>query len=73
MLFRVIKSWGLFRVVGCSGSIVSEIRSFYCIRIDEFLCSIAYSMIIPRLIRHTVGIVAIGSRRYIDWLEALNR
>lgn len=30
-------------------------------------------MLLPRLARYTVGIVAVGSRRYIDWLEVLHR
>ncbi|KAH9040170.1 hypothetical protein EDB85DRAFT_2072323 [Lactarius pseudohatsudake] len=30
-------------------------------------------MILPRLAKHTVGVVAVGSRRYIDWLGALRR
>lgn len=28
---------------------------------------------LPSVFRHTVGLVAIGSRRYIDWLEVLHR
>lgn len=28
---------------------------------------------LPSVLRHTVGLVAIGSRRYIDWLEVLHR
>lgn len=27
----------------------------------------------PSFLRHTVGLVAIGSRRYIDWLDVLHR
>lgn len=30
-------------------------------------------MIFPRVARVTVGLVAVGARRYIDWLEALHR
>ncbi|KAI9449408.1 Mechanosensitive ion channel-domain-containing protein [Lactarius psammicola] len=35
--------------------------------------SLAGSMILPHLAKHTVGVVAVGSRRYIDWLGALHR
>ncbi|KAI0051242.1 hypothetical protein FA95DRAFT_1485872 [Auriscalpium vulgare] len=34
---------------------------------------LAASMMLPRIIRATVGIVAVGTRRYIEWLEALHR
>ncbi|ETW80431.1 Mechanosensitive ion channel [Heterobasidion irregulare TC 32-1] len=34
---------------------------------------LAAAMLLPRLARYTVGIVAVGSRRYIDWLEVLHR
>ncbi|KAI0305411.1 hypothetical protein B0F90DRAFT_1808688 [Multifurca ochricompacta] len=30
-------------------------------------------MLLPRIVRHTVGVVAVGARRYIDWLGALHR
>ena len=30
-------------------------------------------MILPSVARHTVGVVAVGARRYIDWLGALHR
>ncbi len=30
-------------------------------------------MATPRLTRNTLGVVAVGARRYIDWLEALHR
>jgi hypothetical protein len=30
-------------------------------------------MIFPRIARHTVGVVAVGSRRYIDWFGVLYR
>jgi hypothetical protein len=30
-------------------------------------------MILPSIVRHTVGVVVVGARRYIDWLGALNR
>ncbi|KAI0768432.1 hypothetical protein BC629DRAFT_1583550 [Irpex lacteus] len=35
--------------------------------------ALAVSMIFPRVARVTVGLVAVGARRYIDWLEALHR
>jgi hypothetical protein len=30
-------------------------------------------MILPSIVRHTIGVVAVGARRYIDWLGALYR
>ncbi|KAJ7170538.1 Mechanosensitive ion channel-domain-containing protein [Mycena crocata] len=36
-------------------------------------CALAASMILPRVIRRTVGIIAIGTRRYLDWAQALHR
>ena len=30
-------------------------------------------MILPSIARHTIGVVAVGARRYIDWLKALRR
>lgn len=30
-------------------------------------------MIFPRIARHTVGVVAVGARKYIDWIAALYR
>jgi len=35
--------------------------------------SLAVAMILPHIARHTIGLVAVGSRRYIDWLVALYR
>ncbi|KAJ7497312.1 Mechanosensitive ion channel-domain-containing protein [Mycena latifolia] len=35
--------------------------------------ALAASMILPRIIRRTVGLIAVGTRRYLDWLQALNR
>ncbi|KAI0344847.1 hypothetical protein BDW22DRAFT_1326420 [Trametopsis cervina] len=35
--------------------------------------ALAASMLLPRLVRLTVGLVAVGTRRYIDWLEVLHR
>ncbi|KAI0268803.1 hypothetical protein BC834DRAFT_923155 [Gloeopeniophorella convolvens] len=35
--------------------------------------SLAGSMVLPHLVRQTVGVVAVGARRYIDWLAALHR
>jgi hypothetical protein len=31
------------------------------------------SRILPPILRHTIGLVAVNSRRYIDWLEVLHR
>lgn len=30
-------------------------------------------MILPALIRKTVGVIAVGTRRYLDWLDVLHR
>ena len=30
-------------------------------------------MIIPKILRNTVGVVIVASRKYIDWLEVLHR
>jgi hypothetical protein len=30
-------------------------------------------MIFPHIARNTIGVVAVGARRYIDWLGALYR
>jgi hypothetical protein len=30
-------------------------------------------MMLPSIVRHTIGVVAVGARRYIDWLGALYR
>ncbi|KAH8995736.1 hypothetical protein EDB92DRAFT_1933964 [Lactarius akahatsu] len=50
---------------------------WWSIWLSVFWCgwwaSLAGSMILPRLAKHTVGVVAVGSRRYIDWLGALHR
>ncbi|KZT26735.1 hypothetical protein NEOLEDRAFT_1131748 [Neolentinus lepideus HHB14362 ss-1] len=35
--------------------------------------SLAAARILPHIIRVTVGVVAVGSRRYIDWLDVLHR
>ncbi|KAJ6499283.1 Mechanosensitive ion channel-domain-containing protein [Mycena sanguinolenta] len=35
--------------------------------------ALATAMIIPGLIRRTVGIIAVGTRRYLDWLQVLRR
>ncbi|KAJ6586941.1 Mechanosensitive ion channel-domain-containing protein [Mycena vulgaris] len=35
--------------------------------------ALAASMILPRIIRRTVGLIAVGTRRYLDWLQALHR
>ncbi|KAI0092959.1 Mechanosensitive ion channel-domain-containing protein [Irpex rosettiformis] len=35
--------------------------------------ALAASMLLPRVARVTLGLVAFGARRYIDWLEALHR
>jgi hypothetical protein len=31
------------------------------------------SFVLPSIMRATVGLVAIGARRYIDWIQALHR
>ncbi|KAL5528473.1 hypothetical protein ACEPAF_7609 [Sanghuangporus sanghuang] len=36
-------------------------------------CSLAVARILPRIARNTIGIVAVGTRKYIDWLEVLVR
>lgn len=33
----------------------------------------AVSLVLPHMARHTIGIVAVGARRYIDWLQPLGR
>ncbi|KAJ7218050.1 Mechanosensitive ion channel-domain-containing protein [Mycena pura] len=33
----------------------------------------AISMILPRIIRRTLGVIAVGTRRYLDWLQVLHR
>lgn len=33
----------------------------------------ATSLALPHIARHTIGIVAVGARRYIDWLQPLGR
>jgi hypothetical protein len=30
-------------------------------------------MILPRIIRRTIGVIAVGTRRYLDWLQVLHR
>ncbi|KAI0785645.1 Mechanosensitive ion channel-domain-containing protein [Abortiporus biennis] len=35
--------------------------------------ALAGSMILPHIARNTVGVVAVGTRRYIDWLDVLHR
>ncbi|KAJ7188245.1 Mechanosensitive ion channel-domain-containing protein [Mycena filopes] len=35
--------------------------------------ALATSMIFPRIIRWTVGTIAVGTRRYLDWLQVLHR
>ncbi|KAJ7462327.1 Mechanosensitive ion channel-domain-containing protein [Mycena galericulata] len=35
--------------------------------------ALAASMILPRVIRRTVGVIAVGTRRYLDWFEVLHR
>ena len=37
------------------------------------LTSGRYRMMLPRVARYTVGVVAVGTRRYIDWLDVLHR
>ncbi|KAF7361876.1 Mechanosensitive ion channel protein [Mycena venus] len=35
--------------------------------------ALAASMILPRIIRRTLGVIAVGTRRYLDWLQVLHR
>ncbi|KAF9820412.1 hypothetical protein IEO21_01421 [Rhodonia placenta] len=35
--------------------------------------ALASSMVLPHIARHTVGVVSVWSRKYIDWLQALHR
>ncbi|KAF9531655.1 Mechanosensitive ion channel-domain-containing protein [Crepidotus variabilis] len=35
--------------------------------------ALAFARFIPYVIRATIGVVAVSTRRYIDWLQALNR
>ncbi|KAF9012331.1 hypothetical protein BDQ17DRAFT_1232693 [Cyathus striatus] len=35
--------------------------------------ALAMSLIMPHVIRSTLGIVAVGTRRYIDWIQVLHR
>lgn len=35
--------------------------------------ALAVARLAPLVVRHTVGVVAVGTRRYIDWLTVLNR
>ncbi|KAJ7901846.1 Mechanosensitive ion channel-domain-containing protein [Mycena olivaceomarginata] len=35
--------------------------------------ALAASMILPRIVRRTVGVIAVGTRRYLDWLQVLHR
>ncbi|KAF7315647.1 Mechanosensitive ion channel protein [Mycena indigotica] len=34
---------------------------------------LAIAMIFPRIIRRTLGVIAVGTRRYLDWLQVLHR
>ena len=62
------------RLVGLSCGSVCLIQLSEAIR-DSFstLFLHIYRMILPSIVRHTVGVVAVGARRYIDWLGALHR
>lgn len=35
--------------------------------------ALAVSMILPRIARHSLGVVAVGARKYIDWIAVLYR
>ncbi|KAJ7770227.1 Mechanosensitive ion channel-domain-containing protein [Mycena maculata] len=35
--------------------------------------ALATARILPRVIRRTVGVIAVGTRRYLDWLQVLSR
>ncbi|KAJ7072310.1 Mechanosensitive ion channel-domain-containing protein [Mycena amicta] len=34
---------------------------------------LAVAMILPRIVRRTLGVIAVGTRRYLDWLQVLYR
>lgn len=59
-------------MVGSVSSFVSTCTTgAHLLFIDFGLTSI--SRIAPAIIRATVGVVAVSTRRYIDWLQALHR
>ena len=68
MLHPVFLISGLCRLVGGACLSVSFV---YFRRLAELTQGI--SMIIPRILRNTVGVVIVASRKYIDWLEVLHR
>ncbi|PFH51489.1 hypothetical protein AMATHDRAFT_142246 [Amanita thiersii Skay4041] len=35
--------------------------------------ALAASRVFPRIVKSTIGVVAVGTRRYIDWMQALHR
>ncbi|KAG8964489.1 hypothetical protein FRC03_001740 [Tulasnella sp. 419] len=35
--------------------------------------ALAFSMVLPKLLRWTIGVAAVSTRHYIDWLNALHR
>ena len=59
---------GLGRMVDGFGGVVSFPKSLAWRDSDVYV-----RMIFPRIVRHTVGIVAVGSRKYIDWIAVLYR
>jgi hypothetical protein len=34
---------------------------------------LGFARILPFLLRHTIGVVAVGSRKYIEWIDVLQR
>lgn len=55
-------------MVGCAGHFVS---CFPPTSTDAD--SLVRSLVLPSIMRATVGIVAVGAKRYIDWAQALHR
>jgi hypothetical protein len=60
--------FGHSRMVGCVGRFVSKYQLF-----SEHLLKSVHRRLLPRAVRFTVGIIAVSTRRYIDWLAALHR
>ena len=76
LLFHMVlvSSLKFCRVVGLPCGSVCPIQKFEAVETvsqHDFLP--INRMILPSIVRHTVGVVAVGARRYIDWLGALYR
>jgi hypothetical protein len=41
--------------------------------LSGYWAALAFAYVLPGLIRYTLGVVAIGLRKYIGWLSALRR